>query len=136
MGVAQGKKVDPSAVAAQAIEAKPSCGQISHREASWLACWTASSGADVAEIGAHAQEAGQSGRKKRSCSVEKGVPSAARQTGARRFRKAFGGERYCRHEEFRGPRLFPVTLDTAKCPGVAPFDVRGRTGQPLGPKLS
>jgi len=37
MGEAQGKKVDPSAVAAQAIEAQPSFGQIKPSEAAWLA---------------------------------------------------------------------------------------------------
>jgi hypothetical protein len=36
MGEAQGKKVDPSAVAAQAIEALPSFGQIKPSEAAWL----------------------------------------------------------------------------------------------------
>jgi hypothetical protein len=37
MGEAQGKKVDPSAVAAQAIEAQPSFGQIKPSEATWFA---------------------------------------------------------------------------------------------------
>ena len=37
MGKAQGKKVDPSAVAAEAIEAQPSFGQIKPSEATWFA---------------------------------------------------------------------------------------------------
>ena len=37
MGEAQGKKVDPCAVAAQAIEAQPSFGQIKPSEVAWLA---------------------------------------------------------------------------------------------------
>jgi hypothetical protein len=37
MGEAQGKKVDPPPLAAQAIEAQPSFGQIKPSEAAWRA---------------------------------------------------------------------------------------------------
>ena len=50
MGEAQGKKVDPSAVAAQAIEAPPSFGQIKPSEATWLAPVQQHCGEDVADI--------------------------------------------------------------------------------------
>jgi hypothetical protein len=51
MGEAQGKKVDPSAVAAQAIEAQPPFGQIKPwRGHVARARRTASSGEDVADI--------------------------------------------------------------------------------------
>jgi hypothetical protein len=50
MGEAQGKKVDPSAVAAQAIEAQPSFGQIKPRRGHVARVRpTASSGEDVAD---------------------------------------------------------------------------------------
>ena len=73
MGEAQGKKVDPAAVAVQAIEAQPPFGQIKpwrgHVDSVRP---TASSGEDVANIKRAAQEAWLFRRRKEDTGVQKG----------------------------------------------------------------
>jgi hypothetical protein len=69
---AQGKKIDPSAFAAQAIEAKPPFGQIKPGRGQVLACLNGTSGEDVADIHWSRQEAQPSRRRKRNPGVQMG----------------------------------------------------------------
>jgi hypothetical protein len=64
MGEAQGKKVDPSAIAVQAIEAQPAFGQIKPMRGQVLACAEQHLG-DVPAIDRPTQEIPRSRRRKR-----------------------------------------------------------------------
>ena len=70
-GRSPGEESLTDAIAAQAIEAKPSSSQISQGEAVGPRR-TASSGEDVADPKGPAQDIRRAGRRERGCSVEKG----------------------------------------------------------------
>jgi hypothetical protein len=73
MGFSPGEESLPDGVAAQAIEAQPVSGQISHQRGKVRpGAETASSGEDVADAGCAAEDAGEFRRKERSHSVGKG----------------------------------------------------------------
>ncbi len=126
MGEAQGKKVDPSTVAAQAIEAQPSFGQIKPLRGQMARVRpTASSGEDVAgHRTARTRGAGFLGRRERNLSAQKGGTTmiGAAQADAHRHRK-----RLCR------PKMMLPT-DSKRCE-AASFRVTPRDQQSAGPQF-